>query len=80
MEALAFYGKPPTRSGKRRCWAFEKILEVYKIVTERHRTSSQSTFEEEEIFNLDLSSYNILIGPDTGAIAGVIDWEMAGFR
>ena len=74
MGAFAFYGKPPTCSGKRRCWAFEKIIEVYEIVAEWYRTSSQSTFEE--ISSLDLSSHN----PDTGAIAGVIDWEMAGFR
>ena len=28
----------------------------------------------------DFSSYNILIDPDTGAVTGLIDWEMAGFR
>jgi hypothetical protein len=84
MEAFAFYGKPPTRAGgKLGCWAFEKTLEVYDVVARFYRKSSQSTFEEKETFHLahgDLSSYNILIDPDTGAITGLIDWEMAGFR
>ena len=78
MEALAFYGKPPTRSGKRRCWAFEKILEVY--IQDCSSGTEHYLCPPSKIFHLDLSSYNILIGPDTGAIAGVIDWEMTGFR
>lgn len=77
MEAFAFYGKHPTRDGgKLGCWAFEKTLEVYEVVAQWYLTSSQSTFEEEEIFHLahgDLSGYNILIDPDTGAITDIID-------
>src|SRR5882762_1231291 len=28
----------------------------------------------------DFNDYNILIDPNRGAVTGIIDWEMAGFR
>lgn len=88
MEAFAFGGKvrhePLTEEWKKlELWAFEKTLEVYDVVAEFYQRSSHSTFNESGMFHLahgDFSSYNILIDPDTGAITGLIDWEMAGFR
>jgi Phosphotransferase enzyme family len=82
MEAFAFLGKPPTRRGtKPEVWSFEKTLDIYDIVARFYQNSSYSTFKEEERFHLahgDLSNYDILIDPDTGAVTGLIDWEMAG--
>lgn len=87
MAAFAFLGKPPTRVGDNlELWPFEKALEVYDVVAQfyhRSKSSFPSFSEEAETFHLahgDLSSHNILIDPTTGAITGVIDWEMAGFR
>ena len=84
MDAFAFLGKPPTRQvGKLEYWAFEKTLEVYDVITRFCRPTTHSTPHEQETFHLahgDFSSYNILIDPATGAITGIIDWEMAGFR
>ena len=88
MEAFAFGGKvrsePLTEEWKKlELWAFERTLEVYNVVAQFYEKSSHSTFKESGMFHLahgDLSSYNILIDPDTGAVTGLIDWEMAGFR
>ena len=88
MEAFAFGGKvrtePLTEERKKlELWAFEKTLEVYDVVAQFYQKSSHSTFEESGMFHLahgDLSTYNILIDPDTGAVTGLIDWEMAGSR
>lgn len=83
MEAAAFWGKPPTRPGGRiECGVFEKVLEVYEVV-QRLYGSSENTLTKCRTFHFahgDLSDYNILIDPNTGAITGVIDWEMARFR
>ena len=32
-----------------------------------------------DFIHADLSQENILVDPSTGAITGIIDWEMAGF-
>jgi hypothetical protein len=84
MEAFAFLGKPPTRKGpKSEYWAFEKTLEVFDVMMRFYRPTTPSTSHEPETFHLahgDFSSYNVLIDPDTGAVTGIIDWEMAGFR
>ena len=83
MEAVALLGKPPTRTGGRAsCRIFEKTLEVYDIVRRLYR-GSEDTSTECRTFHFahgDLSDDNILIDPSTGAVTGVIDWEMAGFR
>lgn len=41
----------------------------------------QRLIDDRDIFfaHVDLSRENILVDPVTGAIAGIIDWEMAGF-
>jgi aminoglycoside phosphotransferase (APT) family kinase protein len=85
LEAISFLGCPPTRAGdKLGRWAFEKTLEVYDVVASLYRQSEESDMSpHSETFHFahgDLSDYNILIDPDTGAITGIIDWEMAGFR
>jgi hypothetical protein len=85
VEAFAFLGNPPTRLGEKpSLWAFEKVLEVYDFVTQRYWSSSPFTSSKgKEVFHLahgDLSCYNILVDTDTGAITGLVDWEMAGFR
>ena len=52
------------------------------MVAQFYQKSSHSTSKESGIFHLahgDFSSYNILFNPDTGAVTGLIDWEMAGF-
>jgi len=83
MEAIAFLGKPPTRAGGRlKCRVFEKTLEIYDVVERLYRSSKNGSTES-RMFHFahgDLSDCNILIDPDTGAVTGVIDWEMAGFR
>lgn len=86
MEAFAFLGTPPTRpGGKLSCWVFEKTLEVYDVVKQFYNNSQQSevSSSNHDRFHFahgDLSSFNILIDPSTGAVTGIIDWEMAGFR
>jgi hypothetical protein len=56
-------------------------LEVYDIVLALYRRSDESRSSETFHFaHGDLSDWNILIDPDTGAVTGLIDWEMAGFR
>jgi hypothetical protein len=84
LEAFAFPGCPPTRTHRLTRWPFEKTLEVYDVVA--------SLFRQSEVFPLrvcsetfhfahgDLSENNILVDPDTGAITGIVDSEMAGFR
>jgi len=86
MEAFAFLGTPPTRTGgKVSCWVFEKTLEVYDVVKKIYSKTQQSEVSSSNhnrfhFAHGDLSDFNILIDPATGAVTGVIDWEMAGFR
>ena len=86
MEAFAFLGTPPTRAGgKLSCWVFEKTLEVYDVVKNLYNKSQQSevSSSNHDRFHFahgDMSDFNILIDPATGAVTGVIDWELAGFR
>jgi len=80
MEAVAFLGKPPTRAGGRiSCGVFEKTLEVYDVVRRLYQ-GSEHTSSEFHFAHGDLSQYNILVDLNTGAVTGVIDWEMGGFR
>ncbi|KAF8498287.1 kinase-like domain-containing protein [Gautieria morchelliformis] len=83
MEGFALMGKPPTRAEKTDLMTYSKILEIYDIVARYYENSCHSTPNEKETFHLahgDFSERNILIDPETGAITGVLDWEMAGFR
>jgi Phosphotransferase enzyme family len=86
MEAFAFLGTPPTRAGgKLSCWVFEKTLEVYNVVRNLYYETQQSevsssNHDQFHFAHGDLSDFNILIDPATGAVTGVIDWEMAGFH
>ncbi|KAF8498285.1 hypothetical protein JB92DRAFT_3125410 [Gautieria morchelliformis] len=83
MEGFAFMGKPPTRAEKTDLMTYSKILEIYDIVARFYENSCHSTPEEKDTFHLahgGFSERNILIDPETGAITGVLDWEMAGFR
>jgi hypothetical protein len=79
LEAIAFRGIPPTRdSHKLKRWPFERILEIYDVVRPLyHMPSHNSTFH---FAHGDLSKVNIHLDPDTGAITGILDWEMSGFR
>lgn len=61
---------------------YEKLLLLWEIVRphihfepNRARTSSQ-TFH---FAHGDLTETNILLDPSSGAITGILDWEMAGF-
>ncbi|KAF8522834.1 kinase-like domain-containing protein [Gautieria morchelliformis] len=84
MEGFALMGKPSTRPEKEAdLMTYRKILEIYDIVARLYENSCHSTPKERETFHLahgDLSERNILIDPETGAITGLLDWEMAGFR
>lgn len=87
MEAFAFLGSPSTRIGDKLALSpFEKALEVYDVVAKLYHQSistSYTTSEDSETFHFshgDLRDYNILVDPHTGAVTGIIDWEMAGFR
>lgn len=85
LEAFAFRGHPPTRSDdKLERWAFEKVFEVYHAVRPLYRGfGSSSNADQGDTFHFshgDLSSWNVLVDPESGGITGVIDWEMAGFR
>ena len=42
-----------------------------------HPVDSRAPFH---FAHADLSVANLMVDPDSGAITGVIDWEMAGFR
>jgi hypothetical protein len=88
MEATAFRGRPPTRHGgpSGEAWSMSKSLEVYDVVKSFYQRSSltvgtsSSSDENFHFCHGDLSVYNILVDPTTGAVTGVIDWEMSGFR
>jgi hypothetical protein len=79
LEAFAGRGIPPTRVSTRTSpWAFNKILEVYDAVRPLYHTPSENpTFH---FAHGDLSQANIHLDPDTGAVTGILDWEMSGFR
>ena len=84
LEAFAFRGRPRTRQWNMDYSSFEKVLDVYRTIRPLYRGfASSSSDRPDKTYHLahgDLSSWNILIDPKTGAITGVIDWEMAGFR
>jgi hypothetical protein len=74
---------PPTRSGRKlSCWVFEKTLDVIRNLYCRSQQSevSSSNHDQSHFAHGDLSDFNILVDPATGAVTGVIDWEMGGFR
>ena len=80
LEAIAYRGSPPTRSCERAVsWSYEKLLEVYDAVRPLYPIPGA----EPQTFHFshgDLSRANILLDPETGAVTGIIDWEMSGFR
>jgi Phosphotransferase enzyme family len=80
LEAITYRGSPPTRSCEKvDSWPFEKLLEVYDAVRPLYSIPGA----EPQTFHFshgDLSRANILLDPATGAVAGIIDWEMSGFR
>jgi hypothetical protein len=85
LEAFAFRGRPPTRPNKKlERWAFNKVLEVYRTIRPLYRGFICSpSYQPDKTFHFshgDLSSWNILVDPASGAITGIIDCEMAGFR
>ena len=80
LEAFAYLGSPGTRpTDEYTRSAFEKLLEVYEVVRPEYPVSKGdlATFH---FAHADLSVANVLLDPDTGAVTGIIDWEMAGFR
>jgi hypothetical protein len=79
LEAFAYLGSPGTRpTDKHTRWPFEKLFEVYDVVIPEYPVSkgNLTTFH---FAHGDLSVANILLDPNTGAVTGVIDWEMACF-
>jgi hypothetical protein len=83
VEAFAFLGQPSTREPSRYLHPLEMALEIFDIVAALYRQPDEQKLPLSETFHFshgDLSSWNILVDPDTGAVTGVIDWEMAGFR
>jgi hypothetical protein len=80
LEAFAYLGSPATRpTDKLERWSFDRLLEVYDVVRPSY-TVSNGDVKTFHFAHGDLSVANILLNPDTGAITGVIDCEMAGFR
>ena len=80
LEAFAYRGSPGTRSSEKiERWAFEKIFEVYDVVRPLYPISSPNG-QRFHFAHGDLSVANVMLDPNTGAITGILDWEMAGFR
>jgi hypothetical protein len=80
LEALAYRGSPGTFFSKKiEREPFEKIFEVYDVVRPLYPIPSPNG-QRFHIAHGDLSVANIILNPNTGAIMGIIDWEMAGFR
>jgi hypothetical protein len=80
LEAFAYLGSPGTRpTDKLERWAFEKLFEVYDVVRPEYPVS-KGDLTAFHFAHGDLSVANILLDPKTGAVTGIIDWEMAGFR
>jgi hypothetical protein len=80
LEAFAYLGSPGTRpTDKHTRWPFERLFEVYDVVRPEYPVSKSdsATFH---FSHGDLSVANILLDPTTGAVTGIIDWEMSGFR
>ncbi|KAF8226470.1 hypothetical protein L208DRAFT_1406945, partial [Tricholoma matsutake] len=61
---------------------FLVMLEVYNVIASLYQQSEVSPLFPEPFHftHGDLSEGNILIDPGTGAITGIIDWEMASFH
>jgi hypothetical protein len=82
LEAFAFRPRRPKATLGHR--TFEKVIEVFSIIRPLYRGFSFSTSDRpDETFHLahgDLSNWNILVDPKTGAVTGVVDWGMAGFH
>ena len=80
LEAIAYRGSPPTRSSEKvNRWAYERLFEVYDAVRPLYSIPGG----EPQTFHFsqgDLSGANIFLDPETGAVTGIIDWEMSGFR
>jgi hypothetical protein len=63
----------------------KRLFEIYDAVRALYPLSTECTKPSaiHAIFHFahgDLSEYDILIDPDTGAVTGLIGWQMAGFR
>ncbi|KIJ47733.1 hypothetical protein M422DRAFT_248739 [Sphaerobolus stellatus SS14] len=82
MEAVAYFGIPGTRSTDIKTrYPYDKIVELFYVARQFERKSY--SLLGTEIFHFshgDLHDAKILIDPETGAVTGLIDWEMAGFR
>ena len=79
IEAMTYHGSPATRSHKRAVsWSYERLFEVYDAVRPLHSIPGA----EPQTFHFshgDFSGANILLDPETGAVTGIIDWEISGF-
>ncbi|KAF8222845.1 hypothetical protein L208DRAFT_1521085 [Tricholoma matsutake] len=65
------------------CWAFNKVFKVYCTIQCLYRGFMGSSSDQpDKTFHFshgDLSSWNILVDPQSSMITSVIDWEMASF-
>ena len=60
-------------------WPIEQMFEIYDAIRPLYtpQVDSSAPFH---FAHADLSVANLMVDPESGAITGVIDWEMAGFR
>ena len=79
IEAMTYHGSPATWSHERAVsWSYERLFEVYNAVRPLHSIPGA----EPQTFHFshgDLSKANIFLDPETGAVTGIIEWEMLGF-
>ncbi|KIJ28366.1 hypothetical protein M422DRAFT_270365 [Sphaerobolus stellatus SS14] len=82
MEAAAYLGIPGTRTTDvKNRYSFDKLVELFDIAKQfEYPKSSLIGIETFHFSHGDLHTANILVDPATGAITGILDWEMAGFR
>jgi len=84
METIAYRGIPGIRSTEPlERVPFDRVLRLYDYVRSKFSKPSTDSVTASPIFHFshgDLNESNILLDPETGAITGVIDWELAGFR
>jgi hypothetical protein len=79
LEAIAVHKMPARTSDNLSDEVFKNILKIYDVVRPlyRHTPKDNRTFHFAHAY---LNPLNILVNPETGAVTGILDWEMSGFR
>ena len=60
-------------------WPIERMFEIYDVIRPLYEPPADSSAPF-HFAHADLSVANLIVNPESGKIAGLIDWEMAGFR